>query len=242
MSGEWRVMEDARALSAGLAAEVVRAAKAALAERRRFALAVSGGSALDRLAEGLQGLGKTGAGDFQGWHVFWADERCVPSDHADSNARGAREAWLDGSGFGAEQVHAVDGALPPEEGAADYERRLRAFFGGGAEALPVFDFVLLGMGEDGHTASLFPGHAEVEEEARWVVGVRGSPKPPPERVSLTLPVLNAARVAAVVATGAGKAPVVREVFAGTGGAYPIARVRPVAGRLVWFLDQAAAGG
>ena len=155
--------------------------------------------------------------------VLFGDERCVPPDHADSNYRLAREALLDK--VAPATVHRMAGELGPDEGAAEYSRIV--------EGLAPLDVVVLGIGEDGHTASLFPGHSEVNAKG-WAVGVRNSPKPPPERVTLTLEALQGARRVLILATGAGKARAValakrQEVPSGM-----IAGAR-------WLLDRAAAG-
>jgi 6-phosphogluconolactonase len=155
--------------------------------------------------------------------VLFGDERCVPPDHADSNYRLAREALLDQ--VAPATVHRMAGELGPDEAAAEYSRVVAG--------LAPLDVVVLGIGEDGHTASLFPGHPEVNAKG-WAVGVRNSPKPPPERVTLTLPALRGARRVIILATGAGKAQAVemakrQEVPSGM-----IAGAR-------WLIDRAAAG-
>jgi 6-phosphogluconolactonase len=155
--------------------------------------------------------------------VLFGDERCVPADHPDSNYRMAREALLDQAAPAT--VHRIPGELGPDDGAAAYEPIVAG--------LQPLDIVVLGIGEDGHTASLFPGDAALNSNG-WVVGVRNSPKPPPERVSLTLPALRGARRVIILATGAGKAQAVamakrEEVPSGM-----IAGAR-------WLLDRAAAG-
>ena len=155
--------------------------------------------------------------------ILFGDERCVPPDHPDSNYRMAREALLDQ--VAPATVHRMAGELGPDEGAAEYSRVVAS--------LAPLDVVVLGLGEDGHTASLFPGHPELEAKG-WAVGVRNSPKPPPERVTLTLQALRGAGRVIILATGAGKAQAVakakrQEVPSGMiAGAH-------------WLLDRAAAG-
>jgi len=155
--------------------------------------------------------------------VLFGDERCVPPDHPDSNYRMAREALLDK--VAPATVHRVPGELGPDEGAAEYARVVAA--------LAPLDVVVLGVGEDGHTASLFPGHPALKARG-WAVGVRNSPKPPPERVTLTFKALRGAGKVLVLATGAGKAQAVamakrKEVPSGM-----------IAGAQ-WLIDRAAAG-
>jgi len=167
-------------------------------------------------------------------HVFWGDDRCVPPDHPDSNARMARETLLDRVPIPPAQVHPVDGTLPPTEAAAEYAADL------GGEPL---DVVLLGMGGDGHTASLFPG--ELSGAAAGPVVATRSPSPPPDRVSLALETLNAAGRVLFLVTGRSKARRIREIARQllqpvAPETLPAARVRPVSGEARWFLDSDAA--
>lgn len=145
-----------------------------------------------------------------------------------------------------EQVHAINDALAPKEAAEDYEARLKHLVA--AQTLPLleiyprFDLILLGMGPDAHVASLFPNHPLVHVKDKWVASITDSPKPPPERITLTFPVINAAANIAFVATGAGKADKVKSIFQDKEvpyGALPAQIVSPVAGKLVWFADEAA---
>lgn len=167
---------------------------------------------------------------------FFGDERCVPPDHEASNYRMAREALLDRIPLRPEQVHRIRGELPPDEAAADAERTLRAAVPG--EPWPVLDLVLLGMGPDGHTASLFPGGPELNETQRLMVPVHRPELPQPWRVSMTLPVINAARRVLMVVGGAEKAPVVARAVAGD-PELPAGRLNPQ-GELTWLLTRAAA--
>jgi len=155
--------------------------------------------------------------------VLFGDERCVPPDHPDSNYRMAREALLDR--VAPATVHRIAGELGPDEAAAAYDSIVGA--------LNPLDVVLLGAGEDGHTASLFPGHPELQAKG-WAVGVRNAPKPPPDRVSLTLPALRGARHVIVLATGAGKADAVAKARRGEVPSGMIAGA-------LWLIDRAAAG-
>ena len=155
--------------------------------------------------------------------VLFGDERCVPPDDPDSNYRLARKALLNRAAPAA--VHRIAGELGPDEAAAAYD--------GIVGALAPLDVVLLGAGEDGHTASLFPGHPEVQASG-FAVGVRNAPKPPPDRVSLTLPALQGARRVIVLATGAGKADAVARARRGEVPSGMIAGA-------LWLLDRAAAG-
>ncbi|PZR51932.1 6-phosphogluconolactonase [Xylanimonas oleitrophica] len=185
--------------------------------------------------------------DWTGVHLWWGDERFVPSGHADRNETQAREALVDAlvasAGLPEANVHPMPGpdvAASPEESAAAYAEQLAAFAPEGAEVpVPAFDVLLLGMGPDGHVASLFPGH-EALQAGGTAVGVHGSPKPPPERVSLTFDAITAAREVWVVAAGAEKAERAAAALAGQ----PVSEV-PAAGatgteQTLWLLDTAAA--
>lgn len=167
---------------------------------------------------------------------FFGDERCVPPDAEGSNYGMAREALLDRIPLRPTQVHRVLGELDPQEAARRGEEDLRASVPG--SPWPVFDLVLLGMGPDGHTASLFPGAPELDESERLMVPVHRPEMPQPWRVSMTLPVINAARRILVVVGGAAKAPMVRRAIAGD-TTIPAGRLRP-AGRLTWLITEDAA--
>ena len=168
-------------------------------------------------------------------HLFWGDERCVPPDDVASNYAMARAALLDRIEIPPENIHRVRGELPPPEAAARYEAELRRHFGDGRP--PIFDCLMLGMGADGHTASLFPGDPLLDETVRWVGSTDGlHASPPVPRVSLTLPVLNAARKVVFAVSGEDKRCVAREIEDRAVGSqrYPAARIR-CAGSTLWFV-------
>jgi 6-phosphogluconolactonase len=174
--------------------------------------------------------------------IFWGDERCVPPEHPDSNYRMAREALLDAIRADPAHVHRMRGEELPERAAAACEEHLHKFFRiapGGSP--PRFDIVLLGMGADGHTASLFPGTAALEELERWVVPNRAEPSGMP-RLTLTFPVLNAAANVLFLVAGADKAERVKQVLEHMPGsdALPASKVSPTHGQVEWMLDSAAA--
>jgi len=230
-------------LAPALATHLLQVAADAVAARQRFTIALSGGSAMRLLVEGLASVAPFPPVDSAFWHVFWADERCVSKTHPDSNFAAAHQAWLSETPIPRNQVHSIDDTLSPADAARAYAACLSEVFQPASGTFPQFDLILLGVGEDGHTASLFPGDAALEETERWVVPVFNSPKPPPNRITLTLPVINHARQIAVVATGAGKAPVMTRVRGHnvSGPLVPIQRIRPHDGQLRWFMDSAAAG-
>lgn len=201
--------DDAESLSRGLAARIAEAARSAVQERGLFTLCLTGGRSPGRAYRLL-------AGEDVPWsatRVFFGDDRLVPPSHAWSNYRLARRALLEHIDIPTENVHRMRGEMSsPHAAALDYEQRLRSVFGPDA-AWPELDFTLLGLGPDGHVASLFPGHATLDEDQAWVVGVTG-PTLPPEvrRVSLSLPTLNASRRVVFCAPGAGKRAVIDEIL------------------------------
>jgi 6-phosphogluconolactonase len=234
-----RRVQDAGEVARTAAEEVARAAAGAFAARRRFTVALAGGSTPRRLYALLAEPG----GPFRAripWastHVFFGDERSVPPEHPESNYRMAREALLDHVAVAS--VHPIPADEP--DAAERYEEELRHFFGvasGGPP--PPLDLVLLGLGPDGHTASLFPGSAALDEETRWVVSTFVD-RLGTRRTTLTLPVLNRARGVVFLVSGAEKAAALAGVLAPAPGAAPLpaARVAPAGGTL-WIVDRAAA--
>jgi 6-phosphogluconolactonase len=226
------VVKDMAALADEAAARVERVALAA-EPGTRASIALAGGSTPRATYQHL-------AGRCPPWgrvEFFFGDERCVPPDAEGSNYGMAREALLDRIPLRPDQVHRIMGELPPEDAAAQAEADLRARVAG--RPLPVLDLVLLGMGADGHIASLFPGGAETDETERLAVPVHRPEMPQPWRVSLTLPVLNAARRILVVVGSADKAPMVRRAVDGD-TTIPAGRLLPASGALTWLLTEDAA--
>ncbi|MCW5852463.1 MAG: 6-phosphogluconolactonase [Anaerolineae bacterium] len=238
---ELHVFPTADALAEAAAEYMVQLAHAAVMEQGRFSVALSGGSTPRALHAHLAAEPLRSDVDWGRVHVFWGDERCVPPDHPDSNYRMARETLLDHVPIPAGQVHRMPGELPPTEAAAAYEAELRSFFGAAGE--PRFDLALLGMGDDGHTASLFPGTAALAETERWVAA-NWVEKLNTWRLTLTVPTINQAANVVFLVAGAGKADRLREVLRGPyqPTALPSQFIRPIAGRLAWFVDMAAASG
>ena len=211
----------------------------ALASSGRFAMALSGGSTPKRLFEILAEPAFRDRFPWERTHLFWGDERFVPPDSPDSNYRMARLALLDHAPIPPANIHPMptSGDLP--HAAAEYQASLQAYYG--RESLdmerPLFDVMLLGLGENGHTASLFPGTASLDETLAWVTPVtEGVPQP---RLTLTYPAIACSRFVAFLVAGAGKATVVRRVLDGD-RSQPAARVS-AAGELIWFVDEAATG-
>jgi 6-phosphogluconolactonase len=203
---------------------------AAVAARRACYLALAGGETPRRCYERLA---QPPYGDGLPWgsvYVTWSDERQVPLDDPASNYAMARTALLDHVPIPPEQIFPLVGDPTPALGRVPPD----------AQGRPRFDLIHLGLGEDGHTASLFPGDPALEEQRALVAAVHHAPKPPPERLTLTLPVLNAARAVLFMAQGASKSEALSRVLR-RDPALPASRVQPVAGELHFIVDQASAG-
>jgi 6-phosphogluconolactonase len=244
-----KVYPDAWRLAHAAADHIVLLAGEAIASHGRFAVALAGGST-PKAAYALLATDEYATRvDWSRVHIFWGDERCVPPDHPDSNYRMAREALLDHVPLPAENVHRMRGELEPGQAAREYEAVLRTFFspsGADGEAqgetlFPSFDLILLGMGDDGHTASLFPGTVAIHEQTRWVVAQRVE-KLEAWRITLTPVVINAAANVTFVVSGAGKAERLRQVLNGPRqpDVLPAQVVDPDSGRLYWLVDGSAA--
>lgn len=235
------VFPNKTALIRAEAERIVAAAAEAIAERGRFALALSGGSTPRPLYELLSSPPYISRIDWSRVHLFWGDERCVPPDHPDSNYRMTREALLDRANIPSQNVHRIRGEAEPHDAAADYERELRVFFGDRDPPERTFDVVLLGMGPDGHTASIFPGTPATTETRRWAMAVHVERPRPMWRVTLTTLVLNAAADVTFLVAGADKAARLDEVLHGESDrpVVPAQLVKPTHGALHWMLDDAA---
>lgn len=233
------VAADRQTLAAKGAELFFQAALTAVQERGRFSVAVSGGSTPRRLHRKLADEYYAGAIPWSKGHIFWVDERCVAVDDPTSNYGSAKRDWLDKIVIPTERLHPMPARLPAEEGAALYERELREFFQMHANQFPVFDLILLGIGADGHTASLFPRQAALLEKRKWVAAsTGGSPNVP--RITLTLPVINNARKVVFIVAGKDKAGMVRRLLENGDTGLPAQRVRPINGRVRWLLDREAA--
>jgi 6-phosphogluconolactonase len=238
------VLPDASALARTAAELFVRHARAAVEARGRFAVALSGGSTPRALFNRLAGDAELR--DALPWnqtHLFWGDERCVPPDSPESNYRMAREALLDLVPIPPENVHPMVRAMgEPAELALAYEQELERAFALDDDEPPTFDLVLLGMGADGHTASLFPHSPALGERRRRVVA-NWIDKLSAFRITLTAPVFNAARAVVFLVSGADKAQTLARVLHAPYDHFelPAQLVDPQAGTLVWLVDRAADG-
>jgi 6-phosphogluconolactonase len=216
----------------------VEKAAEAIAARGRFRVALSGGSTPKGAYAALASEEIRARIKWERVDVLWGDERCVPPDHPDSNYRMASEALLSSVPIPAGNVHRMPEGPSPEEAAESYSTVLRNVFGLSRGEIPRFDLILLGLGEDGHTASLFPD-AGVTSEAGRIVASSGVSRGGHYRLTLTLPVINNAAAVAFLVSGRRKSAVLHDVLAGV-SSLPAASVRPRDGELVWFVDREAA--
>ncbi len=234
------IYPDVDTLSQQAAQYVVRTASESIAARGRFTIALSGGTTPRKLYTLLGSEPYSSQIDWQQVHIFWGDERCVPPDNPDSNYYMAQEVLLSKIPIPALQVHRMPADQPGRDAASQsYTAEMQRAFG--TQGIPVFDLIQLGMGPEGHTASLFPHQASLRETQRLVMPV-SVPKPPPDRLTFTPPLLNAARNILFLVAGSDKAEALQAVLDGEyqPEEYPAQIVRPPDGEVVWMLDKAAA--
>jgi 6-phosphogluconolactonase len=244
------------ALSSAAAEFTCRLAEENVEKHGFFTVALSGGSTPRLFYEALARPPFATRMPWGNTHLFWGDERCVPSDHPDSNFAMAFRTLISRIPIPSQNVHRIPAEIdPPEDAAEAYEKILQEFFRTSVkkgthsnascegEPFPSFDLILLGLGKDGHTASLFLGDQALEEEKRWVAAVRATHgSPPVPRITLTLPVINKAECVLFMVSGFGKREVIRSIledFPPTTRSYPAARVSPE-GMVVWLIDEEAA--
>jgi 6-phosphogluconolactonase len=234
------VVNDAAQLFVRAAEEIAHVAGEAICTHGEFTFCLSGGSTPASTYE-LLGTRFLNSVDWKEVRFYWGDERCVPPDNPESNYAMANRTMLSKLGLKAEQVFRMRGELPPDEGALDYEQQLKQSFGLGDSEFPRFDLILLGLGDNRHTASLFPGDAAIHEARRSVVAVEVDAEPR-HRLSFTPPVLNNAERVMFLAAGQKKAEAVRDIVDGPRDPdhFPAQIVAPTAGEVMWFLDRAAA--
>jgi 6-phosphogluconolactonase len=239
---EIRVLQDAEELAREAADLFTGFGNQAQEQRRPFRVCLSGGSTPKRLYETLASPAVSKQVDWKEVEFYFGDERCVPPDHAQSNFALVNAALFRPLGIAADRIFRMRGEAKPEEAAQEYEKLLRDRFGMGSTGWPRFSLLLLGLGEDGHVASLFPDAPELGERRRAVVPTL-APRDPRQRISLTVPVLNEAEAVLFLVAGIGKAEAVRRVLEDTPAGdqhMPASLVRPLKGRLIWLLDRAAA--
>jgi 6-phosphogluconolactonase len=233
---------DAHALFQYGASLFTKLSRDAIARTGRFTVALSGGST----PRGLYGRLATDAHrshiSWKDVHLFWGDERCVPPEHPDSNYRMAFDALLSHIQLPDSNIHRPRAEDPdPASAAADYEREMRAFFALGQNEFPRFDLLLLGIGDDGHTASLFPGSSGLTESRRIFIE-NFVEKLNAFRLTLTFPAINSAAAVAVLASGKPKAGVLKAILNDEPVNYPVQQVNPLQGKLIFIADEAALGG
>ncbi|HEX7285457.1 MAG TPA: 6-phosphogluconolactonase [Candidatus Angelobacter sp.] len=236
---ELKIAADAAALAREAASEFAKCAEAAVAQRGRFSVALSGGNTPRAVNELLAEQYKNSL-PWEKIFFFFGDERHVPPTHPDSNYRMANESLFSRAPVPPENVFRMQTELAADRAAQKYEDALRQFFQLPAGSWPQFDLIFLGLGDDGHTASLFPGTAALNESSRLVVA-NPVEKLKTDRITFTFPVLNHAREVLFLVAGGGKAPILREVLRPSNGAtYPAQMVHPEGGRVLWLADQEAA--
>jgi len=228
------VLPDQAALIQRSLAVVLEKMQTAIQERGQCTIALSGGSTPKPLYEAIAAQNLP----WEQIHVFWGDERYVPPVHPDSNQKMAREAWLDRVDLPASNIHPMPTiAADPVVDAQQYEQALQQFFQVSAGVFPALDIILLGMGDDGHTASLFPHTDALQVRDRMITVGNKDAQP---RLTFTVPLINQARCVLFVVAGANKRPALAQIFAPTGDdqSYPSRLIQPQ-GELWWLLDEAA---
>ena len=234
-----QIYADAGEVARAAAERFIELARESIEAGGRFSVALAGGSTPKRIYELLASDGFNSQLDWSAVHVFFGDERCVPPDDADSNYRMASEALLSRVSLPEQNIHRIRGEGDAVANARLYEDELRGYFEG--ENWPQFDLVMLGMGDDGHTASLFPDTNALDVQTAWVMA-NWVEKFNTFRVTLTAPAINHARHIMFIVTGASKTERLQEVLYGArdGHRLPSQLIQPEEGALAWFLDEAAA--
>lgn len=244
MTGDLRrqiqILPGLEAISRLAASFLVETGRNAIDRKERFAVAISGGSTPRKLYGLLGSEEYRHQIDWHGVHFFWVDERCVPREHAESNFKAASDAFLSKISMPDGNIHRIKGEEFPSKASREYQEELWKFFG--RSGFPVFDLIILGVGEDGHTASLFPGSEALGEKERWIVPIYLR-KPKINRVTLTLPVLNNASQTLFLVAGPSKAGVLSEILENeqNRAKYPAGLIDPVHGDVLWLIDHEAAG-
>ncbi|GJQ71273.1 hypothetical protein Trydic_g11012 [Trypoxylus dichotomus] len=208
-----------------------RVSKEAIQTGNVFKIGISGGSALTYFTNSVLSMQE----DFGKWKIFFCDERVVPEDDKDSTYGTVKRGLLTKRKFNEEQFIKISPGLSASDAAAEYIQQMERYFKKGS--FPDFDLLLLGMGPDGHICSLFPGHELLDEKQVWVASLENSPKPPPCRITLTLPVVNNAKNCVFIATGEEKAEIAKRVLIDKDQTLPASRVCPHTGNLYWIVDK-----
>ncbi len=239
-SPDVRVFPDLHKASQALAERLVEVARDVLAAKGRFALALFGGKTPRYLYTFLARKCSSEI-SWERVHLFWSDERCVSQESKDSNFAMAYKALISEVPLPSPNIHRIPAEInPPEKAAGNYERMIREFFKSEEEDSFLFDAMILGVGEDGHTASLFPGSSALVKKSQWVLAVNApSSFSPQKRITLTLPLINLSRSIFFLVSGAKKRKVVREILKNPETArrlYPAAMIHPL-GSVAWYIDR-----
>ncbi|HEY2919445.1 MAG TPA: 6-phosphogluconolactonase [Candidatus Binatia bacterium] len=235
------ICRDVNELNRKAAQQFIALAGEAISQTGRFTVALSGGSTPKGLYASLATPEYRNRVDWSRVHLFWGDERCVPPDHPESNFRMVQESLLSKIQIPFENVHRMMGEKEPEQAATEYEEHLRQFFHLPRGGVPRFDLIFLGLGEDGHTGSLFPDTAALNEKEHLVATVYVE-KLKAHRLTLTLPVINAAARIIFLVTGQSKSTVVNKLLSADSKSqnYPATKVSPANGHVTWLMTQDAA--
>lgn len=226
--------EDKATLGVAICDYIAEKSAQAIRDHGFFTIGFSGGSLPAIVGNSIQNV----SCDYKRWQVLLCDERYVSLDDKDSNYNSYKQHVGQKLSCAVAGEIVLDYSLPLDQAAVDYENKLRSLYPG--VNIPSLDLLLLGMGPDGHTCSLFPGHSLLTETNKLVASISDSPKPPPQRITLTYPIINAAKNVAFVCTGAGKADVLKKIICDNDQSFPSARVKLIDGEHIWFLDCDAA--
>jgi len=233
------IVENPERLAKEAVALFCRAAQNGVRRNGRFSVALSGGStprAMHRLLAREPYIDRV---PWQDTHIFWVDERMLPFAHAESNFGTAQKDFLKKVPIPPIQIHPMPADAEPEDGVRRYRQELEHFFGASRQGYPCFDLILLGIGNDGHTASLFPEAGPADAGKKWVRAVKGG-SPDVFRLTLDYPVLNRARQVVFLVSGRKKRKIVQRILEGDETHLPAAKIRPERGELMWLLDREAA--
>ncbi|KAF8068513.1 hypothetical protein N665_1146s0007 [Sinapis alba] len=247
--GEIRVHENLEELSIGLVDYIAEISEASILEHGAFCIVLSGGSLISLMGKLIEPPYNKIV-DWAKWYVFWAEERAVGKSHDDSNYKLAKDNLLSKVNVFPRHICSINDRVSVDKAATEYELtirqmvRTRTVTPSESSDCPKFDLILLGMGSDGQVASLFPNHPALEVKDDWVTYLTNSPKPPPERITFTLPVINSAANVVIVATGASKANAIHLAIddlplQDSSLSLPARLVQPSNGNLVWFMDKPA---
>ncbi|MFC1867544.1 6-phosphogluconolactonase [Thermodesulfobacteriota bacterium] len=233
------IMENPADLARAGARILTSTSKERITKTGRFVMAISGGSSPGPMHKLLTKEPYLSEIQWSKTHIFWVDDRCVPENNPFSNYGTARREFLDLVPIPSGQAHNMPTELSPEEGARSYQKELIRFFQLKEDECPTFDLIFLGIGPDGHTASLFPGHRALKERKKLVISVKGG-NPYLNRLTMTCSVLNNAGKIVFIAFGKGKAEILKSVFKQGEKSLPAQIVHPISGELIWLLDREAA--